>query len=72
MVVDSGAEVACHSYAHEGGSQMTELQEKEVIVKCVQLATNLTGKKPRGWRAPLYQIRKHIVKVLEQCEFLYG
>jgi peptidoglycan/xylan/chitin deacetylase (PgdA/CDA1 family) len=72
MIVDSGAEIACHGYAHEGGAQMTEQQEKEVIAKCVQLATNLTGKKPRGWRAPLYQIREHTVKVLEEHGFLYG
>jgi hypothetical protein len=72
MIVDSGAEIACHGYAHEGSAQMTEKQEKEVIAKCVQLATDLTGRKPRGWRAPLYQIREHTVKVLEEHGFLYG
>jgi peptidoglycan/xylan/chitin deacetylase (PgdA/CDA1 family) len=72
MIVDSGAEIACHGYAHEGSTQMTEAQEREVIAKCVQLATDLSGKKPRGWRAPLYQIREHTVKVLEEHGFLYG
>ena len=72
MITDSGAEIACHGYAHEGGAQMTEEQEKEVITKCVQLATDLTGMKPRGWRAPLYQIREHTIKVLEEHGFLYG
>jgi hypothetical protein len=38
----------------------------------VELATALTGKKPSGWRAPLYQIREHTVKVLEEYGFLYG
>jgi NAD(P)-dependent dehydrogenase (short-subunit alcohol dehydrogenase family) len=72
MIVESGAEIACHGYAHEGGSQMSEQQERDVIEKCVQLATELTGKKPRGWRAPLYQIREHTIKVLEEHGFLYG
>lgn len=72
MILGSGAEIGCHGYAHEGGAQMSEEQEKEVIEKCVQLATALTGKKPRGWRAPLYQIREHTVKVLEEHGFLYG
>ncbi|KAL2069891.1 hypothetical protein VTL71DRAFT_14570 [Oculimacula yallundae] len=71
-IVESGAEIACHGYAHEGSSQMSEEQEREVIEKCVQLATALTGKKPRGWRAPLYQLREHTVKVLEEQGFLYG
>ncbi|PMD65348.1 polysaccharide deacetylase family protein-like protein [Hyaloscypha bicolor E] len=71
MILESGAEIGCHGYAHEGGAQMTESQEKEVIAKCVELATSLTGSKPRGWRAPLYQIREHTVKVLEEHGFLY-
>ncbi|TAQ89363.1 hypothetical protein B7494_g2334 [Chlorociboria aeruginascens] len=71
MIVDSGAEIACHGYAHEGGAQMTEQQEEDVIKKCVKLATALTGKKPKGWRAPLYQLREHTVKVLEKQGFLY-
>jgi len=50
---------------------MTEEQEKEVIEKCVQLATTLTGRKPRGWRAPLYQLRENTVKCLEEHRFLY-
>jgi len=72
MILDSGAEIGCHGYAHEGGAQMTESQEREVITKCVELATSLTGSKPRGWRAPLYQIREHTIKVLEEHGFLYG
>jgi hypothetical protein len=72
LILDSGAEIGCHGYSHEGGAQMTESQEKEVIAKCVELATSLTGSKPRGWRAPLYQIREHTVNVLEEQGFLYG
>ncbi|BCS17469.1 polysaccharide deacetylase family protein [Aspergillus puulaauensis] len=70
-IVDSGAEIGCHGYAHEGAPQLSEEQEKDVIEKCVQLATDLTGKKPLGWRAPLYQLREHTVKVLEEQGFLY-
>jgi hypothetical protein len=51
---------------------MTETQERDVIKKCVELATELTGRKPLGWRAPLYQLREHTVKILEEMGFLYG
>jgi peptidoglycan/xylan/chitin deacetylase (PgdA/CDA1 family) len=71
-IVDSGAEIGCHGYAHEGATQLTEAQERDVIDKCVQLATVLTGKKPLGWRAPLYQLREHTVSILEEHGFLYG
>lgn len=71
-IVDSGAEIGCHGYAHEGSTQMTEEQEKDMIVHCTKLLEGLTGKKPRGWRAPLYQLREHTVQVLEELGFLYG
>jgi hypothetical protein len=64
--------IGCYGYSHQGGAQMTESQEKKVIVKCVELASSITGSKPRGWRAPLYQIREHTVNVLEERGFLYG
>ncbi|KAL4758334.1 polysaccharide deacetylase family protein [Aspergillus foveolatus] len=70
-IVDSGAEIGCHGYAHEGATQLTEAQERDVINKCVQLATELTGKKPLGWRAPLYQLREHTISILEEHGFLY-
>ncbi|KAL4933038.1 polysaccharide deacetylase family protein [Aspergillus undulatus] len=70
-IVDSGAEIGCHGYAHEGAGQLSESQERDVIERCVELATGLTGQRPRGWRAPLYQIREHTVKCLEEHGFLY-
>jgi peptidoglycan/xylan/chitin deacetylase (PgdA/CDA1 family) len=33
MIVDGGAEISCHGYAHEGGSQITETQKRNVIKK---------------------------------------
>lgn len=51
---------------------MTEQQEKDVIEKCIDLATKLTGKKPVGYRAPLYQIRESTINLLVERGFLYG
>jgi NAD(P)-dependent dehydrogenase (short-subunit alcohol dehydrogenase family) len=72
LILDSGAEIGCHGYAHEGAAQMSEDQEREMIARCVELNKELTKRKPRGWRAPLYQLREHTVKVLEEYGFLYG
>ena len=51
---------------------MTEQQEKDVLEKCIDLATKLTGKKPVGYRAPLYQIREATIKLLVGHGFSYG
>ena len=37
----------------------------------IEVATKLAGKKPRGYRAPMYTIRETTVKLLRKHEFLY-
>ncbi|KAL1887608.1 hypothetical protein Sste5346_010109 [Sporothrix stenoceras] len=71
-VLESGAEIGLHGYAHEGIYQMTEEQEKDVLLKCIDVATKLTGKKPVGYRAPMYTIRETTVKLLREHGFLYN
>ncbi|KAH1398345.1 hypothetical protein KXX16_001597 [Aspergillus fumigatus] len=71
QVVASGAEIGLHGYAHEGAYQMTPQQERDVLVKCIDIATKLTGKKPVGYRAPLYQLRESTLDLLEEFGFEY-
>lgn len=71
-IAESGAEIALHGYSHEGSTQMTAQQEKDVLVKTMELVENLTGKKPRGYRAPLYQIQERTVRLLQEHDFLWG
>ncbi|KAH0539041.1 hypothetical protein FGG08_004387 [Glutinoglossum americanum] len=71
-IVDSGAEIALHGYCHEGAYQLSPTQERDVLSKCIDLATKLTGKRPLGYRAPLYQLRETTIALLEEFGFLYG
>ncbi|KAK0932659.1 hypothetical protein LTR29_015780 [Friedmanniomyces endolithicus] len=70
-IIDSGAEIALHGYAHEAASQMTAEQEEDVLLKCIQLVEDLTGTKPRGYRAPLYQASERTVALLQKHGFLW-
>lgn len=70
-VVESGAEIGLHGYSHEGAYQMTPEQEREVLVKCMEVSQRLTGKKVQGYRAPMYQLRETTVGLLEEFGFLY-
>ena len=72
QIIDSGAEIALHGYSHEGAPQLDDEQQKEIVLKCIDIATNLTGKRPVGWRAPLYQIRESTYSLLEEQGFAYG
>lgn len=71
-IVASGAELGLHGYCHESAYPMTPEQEKDVLEKCVALVSDLKqGKKPVGYRAPLYQIRETTVSLLQEKGFLY-
>jgi peptidoglycan/xylan/chitin deacetylase (PgdA/CDA1 family) len=71
-ILKSGAEIGLHGYSHEGAYAMTVQQEKDVLEKCIQLVTELQGgKRPVGYRAPLYQIRETTVQLLQDHDFLY-
>ncbi|PWY88724.1 putative xylanase/chitin deacetylase [Aspergillus sclerotioniger CBS 115572] len=71
QVIDSGCEIGLHGYAHEGAYQLTVEQERDVLTKCIEIATKLTGKKPVGYRAPLYQLRESTLDLLEEFGFEY-
>lgn len=70
-IMDSGAEIGLHGYCHEGAPQLTPTQEREVLEHCIALYQELVGKRPVGYRAPLYQLRETTVELLEQYSFLY-
>lgn len=67
----TGAEIALHGYAHESASQLTAEQERDVLKRCVKLIEDLTGHKPRGYRAPLYQLSERTVSLLQEHDFLW-
>ncbi|KAJ5952243.1 uncharacterized protein N7479_010656 [Penicillium vulpinum] len=70
-IIKSGAEIGLHGYSHEGAYQMTPAQERDVLVKCMEVSQRLTGKKVRGYRAPMYQLRETTIELLKEFEFLY-
>lgn len=70
-IIDTGCEIALHGYAHEAAAQMTAGQERDVLIKCIQLVEKLTGKKPRGYRAPLYQMSERTISLLQEHDFLW-
>jgi NAD(P)-dependent dehydrogenase (short-subunit alcohol dehydrogenase family)/peptidoglycan/xylan/chitin deacetylase (PgdA/CDA1 family) len=70
-IMDSGAEIGLHGYCHEGAPQLTPTQERDVLEHCIALYQDLVGRRPVGYRAPLYQLRETTVDLLEKYSFLY-
>ena len=55
MIVDAGHEVGAHGYSHENPIAMTPKQEEDILLKSIELIQQLTGKKPTGYVAPLWE-----------------
>ena len=56
MIVDAGHEIGAHGYSHENPIAMTPTQEEDVLVKSIELIEKLSGKKPRGYVAPWWEM----------------
>jgi peptidoglycan/xylan/chitin deacetylase (PgdA/CDA1 family) len=53
-----GHEIGIHGYTHENPIAMTPSQEEEVLDKCIELVTQLSGKRPTGYVAPWWEFSR--------------
>ncbi|KAF2187487.1 glucose 1-dehydrogenase [Zopfia rhizophila CBS 207.26] len=70
-IVDKGHEIALHGYTHEFVSTLSEQQQRDVLEKSIQVITDFTGKKPRGWTAPAWSTSNETIKLLEEFGIEY-
>ena len=63
MIVEAGHEIGMHGYSHENPIAMSAEQEEAVLVKCIDLITRLSGKRPTGYVAPWWEF-SHITNEL--------
>jgi peptidoglycan/xylan/chitin deacetylase (PgdA/CDA1 family) len=70
-VAEAGHEIGAHGYSHENPISMTEEQEEEVLVKSIELITDLTGRKPSGYVAPWWEFSPATADLLHKHGFRY-
>ena len=61
--MEAGHEVGLHGYSHENPIAMTPVQEEAVLTRCIELITDLTGKRPTGYVAPWWEF-SHVTNEL--------
>lgn len=54
-VAAAGHEIGVHGYSHENPLAMTRQQEGEVLDRCIELVTQLAGRRPTGYVAPWWE-----------------
>ncbi len=70
-VADEGHEIGAHGYSHENPIAMTPSQEETVLAKSVDLIEKLSGKRPRGYVAPWWEMSASTAALLKKYGFAY-
>ena len=63
MIVDAGHEIGMHGYSHENPLAMTPEQEEAVLVRCIDLIAQVSGRRPTGYVAPWWEF-SHVTNEL--------
>jgi peptidoglycan/xylan/chitin deacetylase (PgdA/CDA1 family) len=71
MVADAGHEIGLHGYSHENPIAMTEAQETDVLVRCIELIEQNTGKRPTGYVAPWWEFSNITNRLLTDYGIAY-
>lgn len=70
-ILKGGHEVAHHGYLHEQPNLHTRDRELYWTSRAFEVIERFTGKKPRGYRAPLYMFSKHTTEILANLGIEY-
>jgi peptidoglycan/xylan/chitin deacetylase (PgdA/CDA1 family) len=64
MIAADGHEVAAHGYRHLTHFVLDEVGEREEIAAATEAIEKALGRKPRGWRTPMYTCSDYTLKLL--------
>ena len=70
-VVKDGHEIGLHGYLHEPPPQLSEAEEREVVRRGSAALEALTGRRPVGYRSPIWQFSPNTVRILHEAGFKY-
>ncbi|MGH6931576.1 MAG: polysaccharide deacetylase family protein [Dongiaceae bacterium] len=71
LILKDGHELAHHGYLHEHPNELSRDQEFYWTQRAIDTIRKMTGRRPRGYRAPLYNFSKHTAEILCQEGFHY-
>jgi len=66
-----GHEIASHGYAHNLCSECSPDELKADLIRSKKLLEDIIGDRVYGYRAPSFAINNDILKIMEDCGYLY-
>jgi peptidoglycan/xylan/chitin deacetylase (PgdA/CDA1 family) len=70
-VLSRGHEIACHGWFHEDFSTLKEKEQREVLERCVEAVTKVTGAPPAGNRSPYWALGTETLELVAAAGFRY-
>ena len=70
-VVAAGHEIGAHGYSHENPIAMSPEQEEAVLARSVELIETCSGRRPRGYVAPWWEMSASTPELLRRYGFRY-
>jgi peptidoglycan/xylan/chitin deacetylase (PgdA/CDA1 family) len=70
-ILADGHEIAHHGYIHENPLDQSREEQLYWLQRSIEVIDKYTGKRPRGWRAPLYNFSNDSADLLVQEGFAY-
>ncbi|RFU66621.1 polysaccharide deacetylase family protein [Peribacillus glennii] len=71
LILKDGHELGHHGYLHEHPNELSAEEEQYWFKRSIEVIEKFSGKRPRGWRAPMYNFSKHSLEFLAEEGFLY-
>lgn len=70
-ILEGGNEIAHHGWIHENPLDQSRDQEAHWLDRGIETIVRVTGRRPRGWRAPLYNFSDASLDLLLERGFAY-
>jgi peptidoglycan/xylan/chitin deacetylase (PgdA/CDA1 family) len=70
-IMAGGHELACHGWYHEDLAAMSDGEQADVLVRSVDVVTELSGSPPSGFRAPYWSLGERTLELVEAAGFDY-
>ena len=71
VILKDGHEIGAHGYIHENPNHLSPEDEQYWFERQIEVIERMTGQRPRGWRAPLYNFSMNSLDNLVQHGFKY-
>jgi peptidoglycan/xylan/chitin deacetylase (PgdA/CDA1 family) len=70
-ILAGGHEIGCHGWFHEDAADMAPDEERAMIERSAAAVAEVTGERPRGWRAPYWSLGPRSLELIEAAGFAY-